>query len=195
MPSLCMALPLCVFDRLHADGQLRRDFLVAVPSGDEPQRVGFARTQRWRRRASPARRHRPYGRRQRIGGHRRIDVGPAVRNGANGLQHLRGAALLQHIAAGPSLEQLMQVRHITMPRERQDLHRRGSLAKCLGRLQTVEARHRHVHQHHIGPQLVRLLEHGLAVGGFSDHLHVGLCVQNHAKSRPHGLVIVCQENP
>ena len=62
------------------------------------------------------------------------------------------------------------------------------------RLDPVELRHAHVHQHDMGAQAERLGDCLLSVCGLADDLHALLGVEDHAKAGPDERLVVDDED-
>jgi hypothetical protein len=62
-------------------------------------------------------------------------------------------------------------------------------------LEAVELGHPDVHQHQVRRELARALQRRAPVGGFADHLEVGLRVEDHPQAAAHERLIVGDQDP
>jgi len=99
-------------------------------------------------------------------------------DGSDRPQHFRRPALLQDVAHRSGAQQLLQVAVVGVSGERDDLDLRARFANGLSCAQTVHARHRDIHDDHVGTESCGLLHGRLPVGRLGHDLHIRLRVED-----------------
>ena len=151
---------------------------VELPRRQLVDGLGPHRTRQLRELLDHALGHR--GRQQRVTG----------RDGAQRGDQLLRRIVLEDEAAGARLERLVDVLVEVEGGEDEDAGRRVGGEDVAGGLDAVELRHADVHEHHRRAEAGGLLDGLDAVGGFGDHVDVGLAREQQAEAgADHRLVV------
>src|SRR6266511_2673802 len=125
-----------------------------------------------------------------LGGHRRGDQRLALGDRADGVGDLLDGDLLEQVAVGAGLDGVVEVGLLVGDRQHEDLGVGDEVLDGLGRLDAAAPRHADVHQHHVGHQLLGLVDGLGAVAGLSDDLDVVLLLEHHLEATAEQRVVV-----
>ena len=182
-------------DRVLADDELRGDLGVRPAACEQPEHLGLADRERVERRAAAARAA-PRSAKRSIS--RRVTAGAnseppsamtwiAARSCASGASLSRKPLAPARRAANTYSSRSKVVSTSTRGGS-------GHHSDLPRRLDPVHARHPHVHQDDVGPQLASRRDRLDAVAGLADDLEPGVGAQNHPEAGTNEPLVVGEEN-
>ncbi len=118
----------------------------------------------------------------------------AAQRGPNGVHEVFGRAVLEHVGGGARLEHVVHEALLAVHRQRDDLAARRLGENPGGCLDAAHARHRHVHDHHIGPKRLDPLQSPFAVARLPHDREPGLALEQRTKALPHQGMVVDEED-
>ena len=113
------------------------------------------------------------------------------------MQQFVTRGVLEQEPAGAGAQRLVDVVVEIERREHQHADGVGHVrpGEASGRFDPVEDRHADVHQHDVGSEALDDLDRVETIGGLTDHLDVGLGVEDRLEAGAHDVLIVDHDHP